>query len=67
MRKKLITMIAAVLMTNLFVVPVMADTVALKGDEIIISPMYTYISNAEASLSINSSGKATAEVYVRCQ
>lgn len=64
MRKKLITMIAAILITNLLVVPAMADTGALVGDKIIISPMYTYISNAEALLSINSSGKATAEVYV---
>jgi hypothetical protein len=64
MRKKLITMIAAILMTNLLVIPAMADTGILEGDKIIISPMYTYISSAEASLSINSSGEATAVVYV---
>ncbi|WP_312698848.1 hypothetical protein [Sedimentibacter sp.] len=63
MRKKFITLIAAILIANLFIVTAVADTGGL-GNEIIISPMYTYISNAEALLSINSSGKAKPEVYV---
>lgn len=65
MRKKFIAMmITVILLTNLFIVTVAAETEVFKGNQIIISPMYTYISNAEALLSINSSGKAKPEVYV---
>ncbi|WP_313346354.1 hypothetical protein [Sedimentibacter sp.] len=64
MRRKFIAMIAAILIANIFVITAAAETGGLKGNEFIISPMYTYISNAEALLSINSSGNATAEVYV---
>ena len=64
MRKKIITMIAVIMVANLFAIPALADTGVLKVDEAVISPMYTYISNAEALISINSSGKATVETYV---
>lgn len=65
MRKKFSAIIiAAILIANLFVLPVAAETGILNGDEIIISPMYTYISTGKATLSINSSGKATVETDV---
>jgi len=65
MRKKFIAMmITVILLTNLFIVTAEAQTEVFIGNKIIISPMYTYISNAEALLSINSSGKAKPEVYV---
>ncbi len=64
MRKKFIAIISAILIANLFVLPVAAATGELKRDDIIISPMYTYISNGEATISIDSSGKVTAETSV---
>ena len=60
----LFTVIAAILITNLFIVTAAADTGELKREEIIISPMYTYISSGGAIISIDSSGKATAETNV---
>ncbi len=64
MRKKFIAIISAILIANLFVLPGAAYTGELKRDDIIISPMYTYISNGEATISIDSSGKVTAETSV---
>ena len=64
MRKKIITLITAILIANLFVVTATAEMGGLQGNKIIVSPMYTYISYAEALLSVNSSGKTKSEVYV---
>lgn len=64
MRRKIIAFIAAILIVNLFTVTAVADTGGLKEDKTIISPMYTYISSGGASISINSSGKATVDTNV---
>ena len=55
MRKKLVTLIVAIILANSFVAHAVADVERFN----VISPMYTYISVAKATLSINSSGKAT--------
>ena len=59
MKRKLIPVLLAMLL-------VISSTMAVSAigndldDEIIISPMFTYIFRAEAQIYINSSGKATA-------
>lgn len=63
MKKKFITVLLVMLLVISFAVPALADAIELK-DEIIISPMFTYISEARAKIYIDSNGKATVETYL---
>ena len=63
MKKRLITALLVMLLLSSFAVPALASVVELK-DGIIISPMFDYISTAEAQIYINSSGKATVSTDV---
>lgn len=64
MKRKLITVILAMILVISSTMPVSANTNELN-DEIIISPMFTYISTAQAQIHIDSNGKATVytDVY----
>lgn len=64
MKKKGIIFLLAMVMICSFTMPVLADAWKLKEDDLVISPMYTYISSAEVQMYINSSGKATVETYL---
>jgi hypothetical protein len=64
MKKKIITLLLTMLIVSFCAMPVLANTSELNGDAVVISPMFTYISRAEAQIFINSSGKATVETYL---
>ena len=64
MKKKTITLMLVMLLVSISAMPALADTTLESDNRIIISPMYTYISQAKAQISINSSGKATVETYL---
>lgn len=51
------------LLLNSFAIPFLANATELNN-QIIISPMYTYISRAKAEIDIDSNGKATVETYL---
>ena len=63
MKKKIIIFVLVMLMTGIFTMTSVASSTEVNGD-IEISPMFTYIINAEAQIFINSSGKATVETYL---
>lgn len=52
-------------MVSVFAIPALAvEMWEVNHDEVVITPMFTYISIADAEISINSSGKAKADTYV---
>lgn len=63
MKKKFITLLLVMILVSSFSMSVLANITELN-DEVVISPMFTYISMAEAEIFINSSGKATVETYL---
>ncbi len=64
MKKKTITLMLVMLLVSAYINPVLASTTELNNDKNIISPMYTYISEARSRLQIDSGGKATVETYL---
>jgi len=50
-------------MTGIFTMPSVASS-SKVNDDIGVSPMFTYIIDAETQIFINSSGKATVETYL---
>ena len=50
-------------MTGIFTMPSVASSSEVN-DDIGVSPMFTYIIDAETQIFINSSGKATVETYL---
>ena len=64
MKKKITIYLLILAIICTFALPSLADKLEVNHDEVLISPMFTYIAMAEAKLFINSSGKATVETYV---
>ena len=63
MNKKIIIFLLVMLMTGIFTMPSVASSSEVN-DDIGVSPMFTYIIDAETQIFINSSGKATVETYL---
>lgn len=63
MKKKFTTILLVMLLVSSYAVPALGSTVEVT-DEIIISPMYTYISTAKTQLNIDSNGKADVTTYL---
>ena len=63
MNKKIIIFLLVMLMTGIFTMPSVASS-SKVNDDIGVSPMFTYIIDAETQIFINSSGKATVETYL---